>query len=440
MTTTRLEHHRLARPVVAVLITASLASGVFIPLAGRRALPEHLAVLAAIAALTLAAAITRRFRWTITRFTVLAVAWVAANALSSIAFSPEPWESAVHVARLGLLAATFIIVASAPKPEPDEWLWLLRLWLWLGTAELIYGLITWMLAGTSVAWLPGARLVPGIPGISIQGTMFERNFFGILAATVTLVAWYLLLAENGRGRPAVVRRTTLLMILAVAAGALMIALTRSAWIAAALTVPVALGMAWWRTGARPDARLVAVAVAAPVVFAVLQSVLTPGAAAMADSPFSERFATMTPDGLADDFTVRTRLEDARMALEDFAASPILGHGTGSFFMKHGIRAGTRAWISNMTLHILVDTGVVGLLIQLALVLAVVVGGWTASVTTRDPRVAAGLQALLLGLLIIGVTYQITDGSWLAVYWIHLGLIAHGIACVDRERHATDVTV
>jgi len=130
--------------------------------------------------------------------------------------------------------------------------------------------------------------------------------------------------------------------------------------------------------------------------------------------------------LAADPTWSIRLIDARNAYQDWLARPLLGHGTGSFAQLHGIRAGTIAWISNLVLHTLVDTGVVGLIIQLALVFLIFRDAWRAGRRSRAPELQIGLPALAVGLLAMLIAYQTTDGTWLALFWVHLGLMANGI--------------
>jgi hypothetical protein len=39
----------------------------------------------------------------------------------------------------------------------------------------------------------------------------------------------------------------------------------------------------------------------------------------------------------------------------------------------------------------------------------------------------------LGFLVMVIAYQITDGTWLAVFWIHMALMVNGVYCV-REEH------
>jgi O-antigen ligase len=144
---------------------------------------------------------------------------------------------------------------------------------------------------------------------------------------------------------------------------------------------------------------------------------------------------MTLSRLGSEFTVSTRVQDAKWAIEDWKQSPVFGRGTGSFVQIHGVRVGTEAWVSNLILHTLLDTGIVGLVIQMSLFILVAARTWNAARITKDPALAVGLRGLTLGFVVMMVAYQVTDGTWLAVFWVHLGLMVNGIYCVDKEVRA-----
>jgi hypothetical protein len=146
---------------------------------------------------------------------------------------------------------------------------------------------------------------------------------------------------------------------------------------------------------------------------------------------TERLSTL--GSLESDFTTNTRLQDARWAVNDWLASPVLGRGTGSFGQIHGMRVGTEAWISNVILHTLVDTGLVGLAIQMSLFVLVARRAWRAALVAGSPVLEIGLKGLTLGFLVLAIAYQVTDGTWMAIFWVHLGLMVSGIYYVQDEQ-------
>jgi hypothetical protein len=447
---------RTALALLAILVVAALLNTYFLPLVGRHARPEHLAAPLVFAAFVSWRLLRREPVIRLDAFSALAVAWVLVNGISSWLYAPQPAESFVHVVRMGLLAATFLTVANLPFRDGAAWIRGFRLWLGLGLLELAYGLVSWPLAQYGNVWLPGTLQDTIIAGISIQGTQLERNLFGILAGTLLAVASYSLLAQRLRHRPVVTSNGLLIIACALAGCAVVLALTRSAWIAVVSVGPLAYVLFDRNRLSEADRPLVQATFALPVLLGVLivmLRILPAPDSLSADSIHAT--AASQPDArtsahgqaapghvvagrlstlgrLESDVTTNTRLQDARWALNDWLASPVLGHGTGSFVQLHGIRVGTAAWISNLILHTLVDTGLVGLVIQLSLFVLVASRAWRAATITRDPALAVGLKALTLGWLVMVIAYQLTDGTWLAVFWIHLGLMVNGIYCVRAE--------
>jgi hypothetical protein len=45
--------------------------------------------------------------------------------------------------------------------------------------------------------------------------------------------------------------------------------------------------------------------------------------------------------------------------------------------------------------------------------------------------------MILGLLVMLIAYQLTDGTWLALFWIHLGLMVNGVYRVQDRSPAAD---
>lgn len=443
--------------MLAILVVASLLNGLSLPLVGRHVRPEHVAAPIVFAALFALQGVRRRTAVRLDAFSALAIGWVAVNALSSWLYAPQPAESFVHVVRMALLVMTFLTVANLPFLGAAQWVGGFRLWLSLGLVELAYGVVTWLLARYGDIWLSGAYLEPAIAGINVAGTQMERNLFGILAGTLLSIAFYALLAQRERSRPRLASTWFLAGACALAGGAVVLSLTRSAWVAVVVGGPATYLVFDRRRLTQADRPLLQAIVALPVFLVVLiatmrmlpaPTTVRPESAAEATTAAPERQTTPSPSAhdapatavdnrlstfgrLTSDFTVRTRVQDAQWALSDWRSSPVLGHGTGSFLQIHGMRAGSEAWISNLVLHTLVDTGLVGLVIQLSLFVLVVRRAWRAAGVTREPQLAIALRAMTLGFLVMATAYQLTDGTWLAVIWIHLGLMVSGIYCVER---------
>jgi O-antigen ligase len=431
--------------LLALLVAASLLNGVAWKFAGRNVRPEHLAAVLAFAAFVVTQFLRRESVIRADVFSVLAVAWVGVNALSSWLYAPQPSTSAVHVFRLGLLALVLLMVANLPFRRAGHWLRGFQIWFSLGLLAVGYGLFVWILASYGDIWLTGAFQDPMIYGPSIKGTQLERNFYGILAGTLLCVACYSVLAER---REHVVAPTGFLVAACVlAATCVIISLTRSAWLAVVTAGPLGYVLFDRRRLGRADRPLLQTVVALPVLVGTLFGAvqLLPAqarlaqplpTAALPSAVVGERLSTFSD--LGSDRTVNTRIQDAVWALRDWQASPVLGRGTGSFLQIHGVREGTEAWISNLVLHTMVDTGIVGLAIQMSLFALVAWRTWLAASATAERPLEIGLKAMTLGFLVMVIAYQFTDGTWLAAFWVHLGLMVNGIYCVREEQRRADL--
>jgi O-antigen ligase len=202
--------------------------------------------------------------------------------------------------------------------------------------------------------------------------------------------------------------------------ALLLSLSRAAWImflaGATLVVIFEYRNAWVQAN-----RFILAMVALPLLIFGLLSI-TPYLPA--SLPFVNRLQSFLNLGF--DATFSARLSDWSMALEDWAQRPLTGWGPGSFFAIHGVLRAHPAWISNLSVRLLQETGVIGL---------VAFGGFLATLLLPAIKtLRRGLdlmdRGILLGLIIsygvlLGLAYQSTDGIWLAASWVHAGLIAAG---------------
>lgn len=460
----------VAALIIGVLVLAALASGYIVPLAGRRARPEHIVGPIVFVLFLLYQRARRERPVRVDVFAILAGGWVAVNGVSSWLYAREPLESLVHVVRMAILMAIFLTIANLPLRRAAEWLGAMQWWLTLGLAGLMYGLLSWLLAQYADVWLPGAFINPTLAGISIQGMQMERNLFGISAGVLLLVVVYVLLAQRGTQNAIIAPPAFFACSVALAGIVTTLSLTRSAWLAVVAASPLAYVIFDRRAPRAADRPLLHCAVGLPVLMAgliaVMQVLPAPPVAdessagrnrpvvnlatgdAMrsvgdtrqdvygASSAVSERLSTFA--NLRSDVTTSTRIQDAKWAVAIWMESPLLGHGTGAFGQIYGVRVGTEAWISNLLLHTMVDTGLVGLAIQITLFALVALRSWRLAQLTPDAGLAIGLRAMTLALVGMLIAYQLTDGTWLAVFWIHLGLMVNGIYCVEDERRRVAV--
>lgn len=382
------------RPLARLLVITSFLSRVRLP-GPVPFLLEHCAALVALPA----AARQRSFRWAIGLTPVaLFGAFIGWNAMISLLMAPKPADSLKIVAWLlvDLIVLVVMIVAQVANEDPLRFGARIAGW----TAAL--ALAIWMIAqagfsdfGTQVDSLTG--------GHALYATAFEANILGSLMAM-----WLFVLVSSTR--PIISARAywvEVVMLLAV----VFLTLTRAALLG------LLIGIVVWqvllpasRARRRAMARLlvlVLIAVAAVLSIPSLE-------------PLRTRIGQLTDLGSS---TGVSRVENWRTAVDDLSLSNIVtGLGTNSFGQRHLEPTlphdPTPAYLGNLPLQVLYDSGVVGVLLLGAAFV-------TALPKPRRSRARSlGLFAVFL------VSSLATSSLWFATTWIFL---ARGVFLRYRSR-------
>jgi O-antigen ligase len=137
---------------------------------------------------------------------------------------------------------------------------------------------------------------------------------------------------------------------------------------------------------------------------------------------------------AKDPSVTVRVSATKSALDDIGAHPIIGNGAGSYGVTHTGEGGAPGWISNLELHILYDSGAVGLLVFAAGI------GWLAwrglrqlfagSAGDSGDDMRPQIVGLLGAIAVLLIAFQATEGTWMAFFWGYVGLLA--AAAIKRK--------
>jgi len=384
--------------------------------------------------------------------------WLAVGAFSSIVFSPAPRDS---------LRLTLVLVGMVA-------LYGLAVVFIRSRADLARAAVVWIAVGTIVAAIGIVEailysLIDSNVGIAFDGTaagniviiaprvastMWEPNIFGSYLVTVWALAFALSLAPAAQTRG---RTWALRIAMAVVTAGIVISTTRVVWVVAPLMMLAMLGLALKRglfarrrrlaDFVNPNLAGIAIGLALATAMSVIDCPMTTstssqpvtitpvvgaGAAPAATNPilgpgcFKDGSVLLQHGrgffqaGSTSSFT--GRLEIAKLALKGWLQRPVFGNGTGSYLYVLGPKFG--GWIGNLPLHVLFDTGIVGLLL---LLLALVAAGrsairalgsgvmaWEMTHYVIFGLVAAGLALLL--------TYEFTDGSWLGFTWVFFGML------------------
>jgi hypothetical protein len=341
-------------------------------------------------------------------------------------------------------------------------------WLATGIAAGAYGI------GTHVAFRAGydlgIQVNPHTLDATATGTFHEANLFGSAMLVIGL---------TGIGLLALGTRPRRLYWLAALTGLLgvQVSLTRTAWIAFMagllllgavvvvrhwrLSQPAPIGAALHPLGTLAVATLVGTAllwvgndandpVTVPTVGTVVGSTSATTASSSTPAPSAAPAPTLDPivagtpgsgavpiptpvvpdvgrrvSSIADvdDPSIRVRMAVIRRALRDWREHPVAGTGVGSFGQQYVTTSQTRAWISNMPVRVLHDSGIVGLTLFGAALLAL---AWRSVPLALRPR-GGDTEALALALTVaIGsmfIAFLATEGLQLAWYWLSFGLFA-----------------
>ena len=382
--------------------------------------------------------------------------WLAVGAISSVVFSPAPRESLrltlILIGMVALYGLTVVFLRSRTD--------LVRaavVWIAVGTVVAAIGMVEAMLyaflgshVGIAFDGTAAGNLVVFAPRVT--STLWEANIFGSYMLIVWALAFALSLAPAARTP---VRTWALRIAMGAATMGIVISTTRVVWVVAPLLMLLMLAVAlrrrllsWRRLLAdffNPNLVGLAVGLALVTAMSVVScpSSARISSAASSSSPASEPApTTASPLGGPGCFqsgsvfmqhshgffaasstsSFTGRLKIAQQALKGWLQRPVLGNGSGSYSYVFGAASG--GWLGNLPLHILFDTGILGLLLLLVALVAAGRAAFRAllaAVPAWEPThyVLFGLVPAGLSLL---VTYEFTDGTWLGFTWVFFGML------------------
>ena len=350
---------------------------------------------------------------------------LAALLVASLVNAPDPAASVRHTAMV-LLVTSAAWLAYGLVSTRNALVLAIDMLIALACIEAI---LTFVVLAFAWSWVPpGAQI--GVGGIAVPtGTLWEPNFLGSYLAAGAVVTLASLIAAAS-GRRALVLAAALVLILA----ALGLSLARGAWLGLVVGVVVlvvgyaVLGAGRSATDAsysssNDTGRNVVLAVGSTAIAALFLVSLAPVVFPGTSAALISRASVGSYDPQSDP-SVRARVDSLEEALPGIQAHPIIGNGAGSFEVLHQDAQGNPGWLSNLEVHVLYDSGLVGLACWLAGVVGLVWAGGRSLL--RKPQTKA-LQWPALGLLgavaTLLVAFQVTEGSWLAFPWIYVGLLA-----------------
>lgn len=423
------------------------------------------------------------------------VGWLVTGGVSSVLFSPAPAESL----RLTVLLAGFMTIYAAGfmlLRSPQAIKWAALLWVSIGSLvcflALVAALLYMFFGSTWGLWLEG-NYANGFLTVTpkVHSTLWEPNILGSYSLTVLVLAFALSCAPEFQ---ATAWQRPLRLAMGCACCGLVLSMTRTAWVVGIFLILVlviaTLRMKLLDLRQLSSKLIVPLAIGLPLGLAV--GLMMPAVSWRTDDPksfnanqieqivrkaISERGGIIPYISLEDvsigqdnnpapldESSVNTRssvLDRSQgffsldqvssfvgrgriyaMALNGWLERPWLGWGTGSYLYVYGVEGGS--WVGNLELHVLFDTGIVGLIL-------LAVAAWLAvrrgiRALKYPPARWNTTQFILFGVLVgcvgLFLAYQTTEGTWLGLTWVFFAMLvaagryAHANADAQRVKENT----
>jgi O-antigen ligase len=339
----------------------------------------------------------------------LLLAFVGMNYVGSAINSPDP-KATLRWALLFTLACASYFVSTHLLSSPRLLRNAMNIFLLVGAGEALFGLLCFVsnhLFGTTL----GMGYYPVLEMPAIQGSHLEPNIFGSYTASFAVMFLAYSLAKARQ-------RSWYVLGFLVTTFACLLSLARAAWFGFLAGFLFVL----WYSPARSKVRLRKLI---PTFAVLLLLVLGLSLEVLPRFGYvGERLASLAHPTEAQ--TLLHREFYYALALEDSLAHPWIGWGSSSFalFWDYDTGEGSiPAWIGNLEVRVLHDTGIIGLALFVLFLGYLLRDVAKAFKKTRDGDILTSIGALLGGSVVLLVAFQVTEATTLAFPWVHLGLLA-----------------
>jgi hypothetical protein len=378
--------------------------------------PEHI-VAAACCGVLLFRICVGSHKWVkFEKLDVLLLAFLAANYVSSVLYSPDV-SSTLRWALLQTLAACPYFLIRQLVRTKEQLSTVMTWYLWVGGLEAVFGILcylgfTYFGTSTGITIFFYLGYIPGV-----HGSLWEPNIFGSYCACFAVMFLYYYLAHREKN----------LWYLAGLAATLIgisLSLARQAWVCLIFVGGMILLFNLSRRGIqRKRLILIMLGLAAALAAAIMAM----------SSEQSERLANLSPSQIDEDPTVVRRAGLVALAMDDIAQHPIVGLGSSSFQLLYlgeddSYQGVGDAWLGTLGFRILHDTGIVGTVLLGWFMLNMARRTWRVQRRRRSKDVALG--ALSAAAMVMLIAYQLTDASTLGFTWVHLGLLTTALRFVE----------
>ena len=407
-----------------VLIGASAMPRVAVELFGWNARPEHFA--AAIVALCVGIwLIYGKRAGRLEKLDYWIAAYVAINYISSAFGSSEPSTTLRWALQNNLAVLPYFLIRVLVQ-DLKTLRSAVRILIGVGVAEATYGIACYAshrafgtAGGVEIAAYLGTIAPP-------YGTMYEPNLFGAYTAACAVLVLPLYFGESRH------RFATLIAFLVVSL-ATVLSFSRAALFALIVVSCLVL----WFAG-RPETKRRSKVAILILAFGLALTIATTAVGGV----LRERITNLFSEGLTEQ-TALGRFLVFQEALQDVPRHALLGTGTASFNLSFDWAryipdwSSDKTWIGNAPLRILHDVGLIGLTAFLGFLITLCMR------IRRSLRGANGQVPMLLGLsagcLLYAISFQLTDGTILAFFWVQLGFLGTAAILIDNRTFGDGMT-
>jgi hypothetical protein len=406
-----------------VVIGMSAMPRFFVEVFGWKARPEHFAV-AFVSMAVCVCLLRHEQKMRLEKVDYWVLAYVAINYASSAFASTVP-SATLRWALMNNLAVLPYFLIRFLARDLETLRKAFRILLVVGIVESAYGILCYAshhAFGTTTGMGIGQYLVDVA---APYGSLYEPNLFGAYTAfcAVLFLALYVVGEKHRRG---------FLICYLVVSLAATLSLSRAAIVA----LVVVSGWVFWKARQHRTTQRNSLTFLIPVFALILIMGVT-----VVGGVMRERFGDLFNQGLEEETAV-TRYVVIVESLKDIPNRLLLGNGTASLQLSFEWSRyipeweSERAWVANVIIRILHDTGLLGLSAFLAFAFSL----WlkVKQALRQQNSQLSMLIGLSAGVLLYGITFQFTDGTTLAFCWVHLGFLASAAILMNRvgKRSAT----
>lgn len=392
------------------LLISTLLNGILFNIGSTTLRPEQPIILACLISTLLTLLLRKNSRISFNVQMVLILLFIVYSYIVSYVVSPIFKVSHDGIVQLSISVLSFFIICQIYTINKQNiYKFITALFVVFGTLQAIYGIFAYLLYTMFSVDIGGLMFGQWETSVSVKGTFFEANLFGSYVSMCALFVLSIIMSKTNKKN-----KNLLYLCLFILIAALLLSWTRSAWIGfmiGFLFLLIVYSRKAFTFKNILTTILVFCFVLAPLFFVVQKSF---DSAYGYEGAFISKIASI---GDTDTGTAKWRFNEYNLALNHMDDNILFGKGY--FSIKE---YGEDTWISNTSILIFHDTGLIGLIIFTSIILSILIPSVRISLKrnfNQNTIYIVGITSAIIQLLF---TYNFTPAHTLSLLWICLGLL------------------